>query len=186
VLQPESKNDRILIRLARDPEFEEVGALVRSAYEGDYVLDADYLAEIEDVRGRAAHSQVWLAEEDGRILGTVTTPLPGRRLQDDTEPGEMDLRLLGVAREARGRGVARRLVTHCIELARARGASRLVLHTASTMTAPQRLYERMGFERIPEREYEFVRSGETLRLLAYALRLSPLPAGAAPVPAAGR
>ena len=186
MLQPESKNDRILIRLARDPEFEEVGALVRSAYEGDYVLDADYLAEIEDVRGRAAHSQVWLAEEDGRILGTVTTPLPGRRLQDDTEPGEMDLRLLGVAREARGRGVARRLVTHCIELARARGASRLVLHTASTMTAPQRLYERMGFERIPEREYEFVRSGETLRLLAYALRLSPLPAGAAPVPAAGR
>lgn len=173
-------HDSPLIRLARPDEHDAVGEMVREAYAGDYELSEEYLAEIGDVSGRARESEVWIAESsDGRLLGTVTTPLPGRRLQDDTADGEMDLRLLGVVREARGRGVAGALMRHCFALASERGADRVVLHTASRIEAPQRLYERMGFARIPERESDFESMGETHRLLAYGLDLVDAPAPAA-------
>ncbi|QBE48585.1 GNAT family N-acetyltransferase [Leucobacter triazinivorans] len=148
-------------------------ALVREAYEGDYRLEEAYLAEIADVRGRAAAAEVWVAEDpgSGALLGTVTVPRPGTRLHEDTAEDEMDVRLLGVARHARGRGVGERLMLHCVDLARRRGAARLVLHTASQMRAAIRLYERMGFTRIPERECEFVAAGETRRLMAYGIWL---------------
>lgn len=154
-----------------EAEIAAVSALVRAAYEDDYRLDEGYLAEIADVRGRMAVAEVWVAEDlrSGALLGTVTVPRPGERLHDDTAEGEMDLRLLGVAHEARGRGVGERLMRHCIDLARRRGASRLVLHTASQMEAAWRLYDRMGFTRIPEREYDFVASGEVRHLMAYGI-----------------
>lgn len=148
-------------------------ALLCEAYAGDYRLDEAYLAEIADVRGRAASAEVWVAEDpgSGALLGTVTVPRPGTRLHEDTAEGEMDVRLLGVAREARGRGVGERLMLHCMDLARRRGAARLVLHTASQMGAAIRLYERLGFTRIPEREHDFIAAGETRRLMAYGIPL---------------
>lgn len=150
-----------------------MSTLAVEAYGGDYDLPADYLSEIGDVSGRAQSAAVWVAELGGELVGTVTVPRPGERLQDDTLADEMDLRLLAVSGRARGRGVAEALVRHCLELARARGSRRLVLHTASMMHGARRLYERMGFERISEREFEFAseRSGETLRLMVYGFTL---------------
>ncbi|WP_449281155.1 GNAT family N-acetyltransferase [Leucobacter sp.] len=163
---------------AAEREIEAVSALVRAAYERDYRLDEGYLGEIADVRRRISAAEVWVAEDpgSGALLGTVTVPRPGERLHDDTAEGEMDLRLLGVAHEARGRGVGERLMRHCIDLARRRGASRLVLHTASQMETAWRLYERMGFTRIPEREHHFVASGEVRRLMAYGIAIESGPA----------
>lgn len=151
-------------------EADATSELLRAAYGGDYRLDPEYLGEIVDVRGRAESAQLWVAVDrvSGAVLGSVTTPFPGQRLQRDSAPDEMDVRLLGVAREARGRGVGELLMRHCVSLARERGARRLVLHTSSQMVAAQRLYERMGFERVPEREYEFDAMGTKLMLMAYA------------------
>jgi ribosomal protein S18 acetylase RimI-like enzyme len=155
----------------RVDEIDATGELMRAAYGGDYRLDPAYLDEIADVRGRAETAQLWVAADQGSgaVLGSVTTPHPGRRLQRDSEADEMDLRLLGVAREARGRGIGELLVRHCAGLARARGVSRLVLHTASQMVAAQRLYERLGFERVRERERDFIAMGERRLLMVYAL-----------------
>jgi GNAT superfamily N-acetyltransferase len=55
------------------------------------------------------------------------------------------LRLLGVARAARGRGLSRRLTDWCIDRARNQGAARIGLHTSEAMTTARGLYERMGF-----------------------------------------
>ncbi|MBL3687969.1 GNAT family N-acetyltransferase [Leucobacter zeae] len=169
----------IEIRRVRPEEYAAVGALVRAAYDGDYSLGSDYLAEIEDVAGRDARAEVLVAvdaETRGteEILGTVTIPLPGERLEDDTADGEMDVRLLGVARAARGRGIGERIMRHVLDVARERGASALALHTGEQMLAPQRLYERMGFARMPDRDFEIDIPGRRLprRILAYRFPLA--------------
>ena len=55
------------------------------------------------------------------------------------------LRLLGVARSARGRGLSRRLTDWCIERACQQGATAIGLHTSEAMTTARGLYEHMGF-----------------------------------------
>ena len=54
---------------------------------------------------------------------------------------------LFVAPEARGRGVGRRLMERCRELARASGAVRVELTTERTNTTAQALYEAVGYAR---------------------------------------
>lgn len=166
------------IRLARQAEYDAVGELVLAAYRDDYpMLDAEYLAEIADVAGRAATGLVWVAEdaESGRLLGTVTTPVPGELLTTVGRPGEMDIRLLGVDRAARGRGIGALLTRHGVRLARIRGAHRLSLETSTEMGPAWRLYERLGFERLPDRERIITRDdGTIVPLLAYGLLIADI------------
>ncbi|MBX3357459.1 MAG: GNAT family N-acetyltransferase [Phycisphaeraceae bacterium] len=67
---------------------------------------------------------------------------------------EAEFRLLAVHRSARGRGVGEALVAECIRRSAAPplAARSLVLWTQPRMTAAQRLYERTGFRRAPERD----------------------------------
>ncbi|GAA4051886.1 hypothetical protein GCM10022282_11040 [Agromyces indicus] len=161
----------VRIRLMRDDEAASVGRLVRQAYAGDYELSEDYLAEIEAVADRARDHEVWVAEDaaSGALLGTVTTPRPGERLSAVARDGdELDFRFLGVAAAARGRGVGERLVHHVTALAADRGLRRVVLNTGRQMIAAQRLYERLGFERLLEREFTFERpDGTSILIWAY-------------------
>jgi GNAT superfamily N-acetyltransferase len=63
-----------------------------------------------------------------------------------SEVGE--LKRVFVKPDARGRGVARRLIEHAIREARARGYTHLRLGTQDTAIPAQRLYESFGFRRI--------------------------------------
>lgn len=162
----------VSLRLIRSEEAQEIGALARRAYEDDYPgQPAEYLAEIEAVAGRMQTSQVWVAVDDvtGALCGTVTLPEPGRVLSDLARPGECDVRLLAVAHSARGRGIGGLLMRHAIDFARERGASRLVLNTTDEMTGAYKLYERMGFVRLHDREQHLLRpNGARFTLLAYS------------------
>ena len=171
----------ITLRLIRSEEAQEIGALSRRAYEADYPgQPAEYLAEIEAVADRVRSSQVWVAVDDatGELCGTVTLPEPGRVLSAVARPGECDVRLLAVAHSARGRGIGGQLMRHAIDTARARGASRLVLNTTTEMTGACKLYERMGFVRLNEREQQLTRTnGSQFTLLAYGFELDGAPGG---------
>jgi GNAT superfamily N-acetyltransferase len=108
-------------------------------------------ATLGDV-GTAA--QIVAEEESGALVGTVllfpagaVMPNPGGTAIPLEWP---EVRLLAVAPAARGKGVARRLMEECIQRARAAGAPALTLHTADLMAVAMRLYERMGFTRVPE------------------------------------
>ncbi|MBC9937460.1 MULTISPECIES: GNAT family N-acetyltransferase [unclassified Leucobacter] len=166
----------VCVREIRAEEISAVSELVLAAYRDDYAgLPDGYLAEIANVAERVAQHQVWVAAEraTGVLLGTVTTPRPGETLSEVARPGEMDLRLLGVAGRARGRGIGSLLMRHGLRLARIRGNSRVVLNTSTDMVAAYELYERMGFARMPEREFDIERpDGTTLRLLAYGIDAS--------------
>lgn len=165
-------NNSLQIRRVRAEEYAVVGKLVRAAYEQEYLLESDYLDEIEDVASRDAASQVLVAIESSRILGSVTIPNSGEQLLATSASDEMDVRMLGVSAEARGKGVGEMLMRHCIELARDRGARRLVLHTGDQMVKAHRLYERLGFTQFPEREYTIDTISGKRRIITYGFDLA--------------
>lgn len=162
----------VRVRLIRAEEVPAVSELVLAAYRDDYAhLDPGYLSQIADVAARVEAHLVWVAEDvaTGELLGTVTTPRHRELLTEVSVPGEMDIRLLGVSQRARGRGIGELLTKHSMRLARIRGIDRLVLETSPLMEAAWKLYERLGFERLSERDRVItLASGDELRLLTYA------------------
>lgn len=148
------------IRPARPEEYKSVGELTIAAYR---TLPVDHLwggydEEIRSVDLRAKDATILVAVEGGsqHLLGAVTfVDNPGSPWHEWAAPDEVQVRLLAVAPEARGRGVAEALMRDCMGRATAAGM-RLVLHTTPHMDAAQRLYTRLGFRRAAERDvHEF-------------------------------
>jgi GNAT superfamily N-acetyltransferase len=99
----------------------------------------------------APRGALWVAWEDEEALGCLAL--------QELAPDTAELKRMYVRPESRGRGVARRLVEHAIEVATARGYSRLRLGTLPSMQAAQQLYASLGFRRVPP--YRPVELGET-------------------------
>jgi ribosomal protein S18 acetylase RimI-like enzyme len=163
--------ERVEVREARSEEYEAVGELTVQAYIGypEVAEDPDYIVELRDVAARAAVRPVLVALDGaGTVLGSVTYvggPGPFAESQDEEEAA---FRMLAVTPPARGRGIGEALTRACIARARGEGQARMVLFTLPAMTAAHRLYERLGFERSPERDWEFAPGR---RLLSYQLDL---------------
>lgn len=104
---------------------------------------ADYEQWLETLPGPYSppHGALLVARADGAAAGCVCL----RGL--DGETGE--IKRMYVREAFRGKGIARALVTECIDLGRAAGYDRLRLDTHSTMTPARTLYESFGFVEIP-------------------------------------
>ncbi|PLT35168.1 GNAT family N-acetyltransferase [Bacillus sp. V5-8f] len=113
--------------------------------------------------------ELLVAEVDGKIVGSVAL-FPAK---SDAYEGYVDaldypeIRMLAVAPEARGKGVAKALVTECIKRADGRGFTSVGLHTGQFMKAAMRLYEALGFERVPQ--YDFEPANDGIIVKAYRL-----------------
>jgi ribosomal protein S18 acetylase RimI-like enzyme len=173
VTPPESIN----IRDCAPAEYDDAGELVVEAYRtlGDSG-DEFYEQELRDIAGRAATSDVLVAESDGRILGCVTYVDGLKALSEVDDPDAGTIRMLGVATLARGRGIGEALVRACVYRARASGRARVRLDTRTSMTSAQRLYARLGFRRDPEHDWS---PAPGIRLLAYVLDLEAQPSTSA-------
>ncbi|MGB5952184.1 MAG: GNAT family N-acetyltransferase [Ornithinimicrobium sp.] len=160
----------ILVRPALEQELAQAGALVARAYLDDDLLNPEdpYLKVVEDAAGRARDSVVLVAMEGAKVLGTVTWCPPSSSHREVADPDEGEFRSLGVASEVRGRGVGEMLVRACIDRARSEELSAVTISTAHSMTAAHRLYERLGFIRVPNKDWSPVRD---LCLLAYRLEV---------------
>lgn len=161
----------VTVRLVEPSEHADVGALLVEAYTSDYDISGEYLESLAAVAERAAEHEVWVAvDADGALLGSVATPRAGRLISELARDGELDFRLLGVAPAARGRGVGEILTRHVVDLARERGASRVVMNSGPQMISAHRLYHRLGFARFHERETRVLDDGT--RLFAFVLELA--------------
>jgi ribosomal protein S18 acetylase RimI-like enzyme len=157
----------IVVREARPDEYEGVGHLVVGAYRTlEDVGDEFYESQLRDIAGRSADSDVLVAELGGRIVGTVTFADGPGALAEVDDPDAATIRMLGVASEARGLGVGAALVRECISRARSSQRRRVRLDTRTSMTAAQRLYERLGFRREPEHDWS---PAPGIDLLGYVL-----------------
>jgi len=155
----------ITVRPARSGELPRVGQLTHDAYDADSLLpaDSDYGEVLRDAASRARDAVLLVAVDGhGEVLGTVTFALPGTPYAEVSRPGEAEFRMLAVAPTARRRGIARLLVLACVERARAEGAAALVLSSSTRMTAAHRLYESLGFVRLPERDWRPIPSVELI------------------------
>ncbi|MFC9844999.1 GNAT family N-acetyltransferase [Streptomyces sp. NPDC060223] len=166
----------IVIRRARPEDYDTVGEITAQAYLGDGLLDFGesdgYLAELRDVAKRAAAAEVLVAVEGSQLLGGVTFVPAGGPMSDIARPGEAEIRMLAVARPARGRGAGESLVRACIARARTTdGCERVVLSTQRTMHTAHRIYERLGFTRNPQRDWNPVPHLDDILLLTYELPL---------------
>lgn len=128
----------------------------------------DYAAVLRDVATRVAHAEVLVAVDGDRVLGTVTNVPDGGEYGEIAREGEAEFRMLAVAPEAQGRGVGEALVRACIDDARRRGRTALVLSSDASMTTAHRIYDRLGFARDPARDWSPVPGVD---LKAYALDL---------------
>jgi ribosomal protein S18 acetylase RimI-like enzyme len=87
------------------------------------------------------------------VVGSVALVLDGEFGEVLESAEEAGFRMLVVDAGARGKGVGEVLVTTCLERARAAGKRRVVISTDPRMTSAHRLYERLGFTRLPERDW---------------------------------
>jgi ribosomal protein S18 acetylase RimI-like enzyme len=119
-----------------------------------------------------------LAEQDGIIVGSVLLYPAGTVFSFSN--GDMftlswpEVRLLAVAPAARGQSIGTALMDECIRRARKSGGQFLTLHTNSIMSTAIRLYERMGFEHRPERDFP-VDENVTVKEYRFDLRLKRMP-----------
>lgn len=169
----------IEIRVARRAEFAEIGAVTVEGYAeflvGDGVDDDNhYAAQLRDVARRAEASEIIVAlDPSGPVLGAVAYVHKGGPYEDIAfGADEAEFRMLVVAGAARGRGVGSALVAACVERAIAENRARIVISTMAQMSTAHRMYERLGFVRVPTRDWSPV---PEVVLLAYALELDGLP-----------
>lgn len=141
------------VRLAAPGEFAEAGSVTAEAYRefirpGDSAWE-EYLERIADVEGRADRTEILVAVEEGRILGSATLELVDRVADEGRplQPDEAHIRMLGVHPDVRRMGIARMIMAACERRAFDAGKRVISLHTTQRMAAAQAMYEALGFER---------------------------------------
>lgn len=102
-----------------------------------------------------------VAEMNGNIVGSVAL-FPAKTDAYDGMVDELDhpeIRLLAVSAENRGKGIASGLIKECILRAKSKGYQAIGLHTGEFMTEAIKLYENLGFERLPQYDFEPANDG---------------------------
>lgn len=133
----------IVLRPHRIGDVAHVVARQSILYAEEYGWDGSYEGLAAEIGGRflqefdPATDACWIAERDGRIVGSVFV--------GDAGNGTAQLRLLYVEPEARGLGVGRLLVDQVVRFARDRRYRKIRLWTQAELVAARRLIAAAGF-----------------------------------------
>ena len=163
------------------PAIREVVIAAYRQYADLLTLDifSPYLADVLDLEKHARHGRLFVVETDGWVCGFGAF-YPDATVQGLRWPaGWASGRALAVHPAARGNGVARTLLATCERLAREAGAPVFAFHTASFMTKAIALYERLGYRRAPEFDFDmaarYSRFGAApIMSIAYLRHLAPV------------
>jgi ribosomal protein S18 acetylase RimI-like enzyme len=162
----------IVVRPAQPAEYPAIGRLTVAAYEADGQVRGEqgYGAVLADAAGRAGAGELLVAVDEGtgEVLGAVLYVLPGSPFAELAGPGEAEFRMLAVDPRAQGRGVGRRLVRACVDRASATGCTAVVISVRDFSAVAHRLYERLGFVRVPRLDWL---PAPDIKLLAMRLEL---------------
>ena len=159
---PAPANQRTTVPLVRDavpadyPAIREVLIAAYRQYADRLSLDffSPYLADVLDLDKHARYGRLIVVEVDGWISGFGAFYPDTTVLDVGFPPGWAGGRALAVHPAARGHGVARALIATFERLARETGAPVFAFHTASFMTGAIALYDRLGYRRAPEFDFD--------------------------------
>ncbi len=154
----------LVIRDVRPDEFEAIGRMLVAVYSGlegfpRPETQPDYFRSLAEIGGQTEKPGVrlFVALEGEQVAGAVVFYADMAEYgSGGTATAETDaagFRFLGVDAAGGGRGVAKALVEHCIEAARAAGRRRLVIHSTEAMKAARAIYAARGFARAPDLDF---------------------------------
>uniref|UniRef100_A0A672N1W7 Probable N-acetyltransferase camello n=1 Tax=Sinocyclocheilus grahami TaxID=75366 RepID=A0A672N1W7_SINGR len=102
------------------------------------------LSHIQQTYLDPANACFWVAESQGRVVGTVSC-LPAEKDQNFLE-----LKRMSVKKTHRGQGIAKALCRIVSDFAFERGFQGVLLHTSVVQRDAQKLYEHMGYQKVRE------------------------------------
>jgi ribosomal protein S18 acetylase RimI-like enzyme len=152
-----------------------VGAYVDG---GHLPADSPYADTLRDVEPRLKETIVLTDGESGHVIAAVAVLPSGHAMAEVAHTGEWEFRYLAVRPDYWGRGLAQRLIDAAESRAREAGATRMVLRVIDTNHRAKRLYEHLGYEHVPERDFTFESSSQPGRMMTLFLMQKPL--GSAP------
>jgi GNAT superfamily N-acetyltransferase len=164
----------LIIRDAHLEELDEVAVLIKEAYvEYQHSIPRKhwrfYLENIMDVRSRFRNSELIVGEVDKQLVGTVTLYLDSSSsLREQWPQGWAGVRILAVRPAYRHRSIGRALMEECIARCRNLHVKTIGLHTGVGMAIARKMYEDMGFVRVPEHDFQ---PGPGTVVTAYRLEL---------------
>ena len=160
----------LLVRRALPEDLEAVGEITVAAY-AEFTAGPDdtYIERLRDAARRDREAELWVAEVDGQVLGTVTIALPGSPWREIATDGEGEFRMLAVSPAARRMGIGDALARLALDRFRDLGYRSIVLSSLDTMAGAHRIYERLGYHRVPERDWS---PQPGVQLIAYEKELS--------------
>jgi ribosomal protein S18 acetylase RimI-like enzyme len=141
-----------LIRAARPEDAEAVARLWTEAYVTSRQGGRAEPYSESDFAASSAAGEVFVAEGGGELLGVVVLYAPGAEGRHVGRPGEAELSRLAVFAGSRRNGIGTGLAGRCEERARAEGWEAIALWSRPWQAAAHRLYEKLGYERAPERD----------------------------------
>lgn len=143
------------IRAAQRSDWDRIAKLTVQAYvDGGFLETGDeYLGHLADVPRRAAESHLLVAEVNGAVAASVAVTEAGSAMAEVARAGEIEFRMLAVAPEFQGLGIARRLVQHILAAAERReNVQAVTLCSLPAMTTAHALYRSEGFLEDPSRD----------------------------------
>ncbi|HEX2096950.1 MAG TPA: GNAT family N-acetyltransferase [Solirubrobacterales bacterium] len=145
-----------------------IAALWTEAYVTDGVGGRAEPYGKEDFLVADRDGEVFVCDGEGGLAGVVVLYPPGAPGRAVARAGEAELSRLAVTRPARGRGLGRALAAFCTDCARERGWDSIVLWSRAAQVEAHRLYESLGYRRLPERDSV---DGSGLARLVFRMRL---------------
>jgi len=174
-------------RLSPDDSFAALTDLVHRAYAPLGAAGQNFTAvdqSEETTRDRCGRGTTFVAEEDGRIVGTLTVagPEATRGYAPFATPTSWHLEQFAVDPALQGKGVGRALVSHAEQFARERAARTMLGDTSERATHLIALYERADYRVVGHLQWP----GKTYRSVVMEKHLPPMPVAEFLFPGPGR
>ncbi|MFL6549039.1 MAG: GNAT family N-acetyltransferase [Povalibacter sp.] len=147
-----TRSDELILREHRPGD---IGWIVHKhgvIYAREYGWNSEFEALVAEICAKFLRDfdptgeRCWIAERNGTPVGCVMLVRHSRTVAK--------LRLLLVDASERGQGVGQRLVSECVDFARAAGYRKVTLWTQSILTAARKIYVSHGFKLIESKPHE--------------------------------
>ncbi len=156
------------LRPARAGDTAAIAELWTAAYVRSGLIPSDKPFSSDRVRRAADQAELIVADESGHVVGAVALAAHGAPLANLTHhQDERQICLLAVLPDRQGNGIGSALMRWCISRAREEGAKTVLLWTRPSQVKAHRLYENLGFARVPELDS----APDGHARLSYSLRL---------------